>query len=60
VVDSGNNRIQIFNQIGNYITSWGCKGTDEGQFDPRDIAIDSNGFVYIIDTGNHRVQKFGK
>ena len=33
---------------------------DNGQFDlPRGVAVDSAGFIYIADTGNHRIQKFG-
>jgi tripartite motif-containing protein 71 len=38
---------------------WGSFGTADGQFNkPHDIAIDSDGNVYVVDYGNHRVQKF--
>jgi len=41
------------------VAQWGSEGTGEGQFKgPYGIAVDSNGYVYVTDTGNHRVQKF--
>ncbi|MEA3376278.1 MAG: hypothetical protein U9R72_08820 [Chloroflexota bacterium] len=40
---------------------WGGPGTDEGLFnEPRDIAVDQGGNVYVADTGNCRIQKFNK
>ncbi|MBI4744464.1 MAG: hypothetical protein HY776_06570, partial [Actinobacteria bacterium] len=39
--------------------TWGSYGQDNGQFRyPGGIAVDGNGYVYIADTHNHRVQKF--
>jgi len=41
------------------ISSWGQEGSGPGEFhQPFDIAIDQQGFVYVTDTGNRRVQKF--
>jgi predicted membrane-bound mannosyltransferase/DNA-binding beta-propeller fold protein YncE len=38
---------------------FGSQGTAPGQLErPSGIAIDPQGFVYVADTGNHRVQKF--
>ncbi len=38
---------------------FGDQGTEPGQFErPNGIAIDAQGFVYVADTGNHRIQKF--
>jgi DNA-binding beta-propeller fold protein YncE len=38
---------------------WGSQGKNDGQFtDPRDVAVDPAGFVYVADSGNHRIQKF--
>ena len=39
--------------------SFGKEGSANGQFnEPHDIAIDSQGLVYVADTFNHRIQKF--
>ena len=39
--------------------TFGTKGTAEGQFkNPRDIAIDRQGLVYVTDINNHRIQTF--
>jgi len=41
------------------ILQWGQEGTDNGSFNqPTGIAIDSDGFIYVADTGNHRIQVF--
>lgn len=38
---------------------FGSQGSEEGQFQsPRGIDIGPDGFVYVADAGNHRVQKF--
>lgn len=48
-------------------TGEGCRDPDgggplvpgDGQFDgPTDVAVDAAGNVYVVDSGNHRVQKF--
>ena len=40
--------------------SWGAGGSAPGNFDnPSDVAIDSQGNIYIADSNNHRIQKFG-
>ena len=65
VVDTGNDRIQIFDKEGRFVTSWGARGsTDSRDFDhsyfraPRDITFDNNGFIWVLDSGNERVQIF--
>ena len=59
VSDSGNHRIQVFSQYGEFIGEWGTEGSDDGQFqDPYGLAVDDEGHVYVVDAGNHRIQKF--
>jgi DNA-binding beta-propeller fold protein YncE len=59
VVDNGNNRVQKFDNNGNFIILWGNFGSSNGSFhNPTGIACDAAGDVYVVDTNNHRVQKF--
>lgn len=59
VVDSEENRIQVYDFSGSYVFSWGSLGDSSGQFNnPTDIALDTEGRVFIADTGNKRVQVF--
>jgi uncharacterized protein (TIGR03663 family) len=71
VVDSGNHRIQRFSATGAFLTAWGhsckmyenqqgCQAADGagGFYDPWGLAVDADGYVYVADTWNHRVQKF--
>lgn len=40
------------------VAVWGGKGKELGQFDePRGLAVDHNGYIYVIDSKNNRVQK---
>ncbi|MBI3842152.1 MAG: SMP-30/gluconolactonase/LRE family protein, partial [Thaumarchaeota archaeon] len=58
VTDSGNRRIQKFDNNGNYLHSWGAKGSGNGQFqNPNGIAIDGD-YIYVVDNDLGRVQKF--
>jgi hypothetical protein len=53
-----NNRIQVFNLNGEYQYEWGTTGSENGEFmEPTRISVTSRG-VFILDTGNSRVQKF--
>ncbi|MBM4122297.1 MAG: hypothetical protein FJ249_06870 [Nitrospira sp.] len=59
VVDNGNNRIQKFDNNGNFIILWGSFGAANANFhNPTGIACDAKGDVWVVDTNNHRVQKF--
>ena len=54
-----NSRITKFSQNGEFITSWGTKGRDAGQFDvPHSIALDAQERIYVSDRGNARIQIF--
>ena len=42
-----------------YLLQWGSAGSGPGQFNvPYAIAVDAEGYVYVTDINNHRVQKF--
>ena len=54
-----NHCIYIFDKIGNCISCFGSKGSDDGQFKfPRGVAIGANDHIYVSDAGNNRVQIF--
>ena len=55
----GNSRIAKFDKNGNYIKSWGSRGTEPGQFNTaHSIATDTPGNVYVADRENKRIQVF--
>ena len=72
ISDAQNNRIQKFDSDGNFVAQWGGHGLRrwdrdneskadraEGRFNQlRGVAIDSNGYIYVADSGNNRIQKF--
>ena len=49
----------MFTCEGKFLTSFGTKGNEPGQFgDPRGIAVDKYGVVYVSDFSNNRLQLF--
>jgi DNA-binding beta-propeller fold protein YncE len=59
VADTRHHRVVIFNRHGEVIGTLGGPGNGPGQFDnPRDVAIYRGRFLYVLDSGNGRVQKF--
>ena len=55
----GNARVHKYTPDGRLIKSWGEPGTDPGQFNiVHNIATDVDGWVYVADRENHRVQVF--
>jgi len=57
VADSGNHRLQAFDDLGSFVTGFGSYGSGPGQFDnPQGLAADNEGRVVVADSGNHRLQ----
>ncbi len=60
VADRYNCRIQYFTATGSFLGKWGTRGGGEGEFyAPWDVRVSADGKrVYVVETGNHRVQYF--
>ena len=64
VADSGNDRIQKFDGNGKVLNQFGTSGGTRppyvpGEFKtPSGIAVDLEGYIWVVDTGCHRIQKF--
>ncbi len=55
----GNSRVHKYSADGKLLLSWGEPGADPGQFNiPHNICCDPDGWVYVADRENHRVQVF--
>src|ERR1700760_4593388 len=61
VSDEKNNRVQEFNEKGEFVRTFGTEGTGNGQFkEPRGVATDAKGNVWVTDTGNKRIEEFNE
>jgi len=61
VCDTLNNRIEIFDADGKFISTFGKAGDGPGHFArPKGVAIDSDGHVWVADGMQDRVQVFNK
>ena len=61
VVDTRNVRVQKFDSNGNFIKMWGSLGCKDDHKDdqfliPHDIAIDSEGKIYVTDSGKSHLR----
>ena len=59
VTDGRLHNVSVFTTEGAYLTSFGHHGSEEGYFDsPYGLCVDRDGFVYVADYDNNRVQVF--
>ena len=59
VCNYSSNNISVFTTDGVYVTSFGQLGSNEGDFNyPNSVCVDQDGFVYVTDKVNSRVQCF--
>jgi len=60
ILDSGNYRVQVMDEDGDFLYKWGSRGKEEGEFeDPVSLSIDpERKFVYILDREKRVVNKF--
>ena len=61
VTDTLNNRVEIFDADGNFISLFGKHGDGPGYFArPKGIAIDSDGHIWVADAMEDRLQVFNR
>ncbi len=65
VSDTWNHRVQKFTNDGQFVNMWGAFGSTGGElgqesifYGPRSVTVGRDGNVYVMDTGNKRVQMF--
>ena len=60
VANWNNHNVSVFTTEGVYVTSFGGQwGNNEGDFNnPWGVCVDRDGFVYVCDYKNHRIQVF--
>jgi len=65
VADTWNHRIQVFDGDGAFVVKWGtlgqlpsASGGEELFYGPRDLVVDSQGRLFVSDTGNKRIVVF--
>jgi DNA-binding beta-propeller fold protein YncE len=60
VTEIGNDRVQVFDKDGQFLTQFGRAGNGNGEFgNLHGIIVDkANGWIYVADTANNRIQVF--
>ena len=59
VCDTNNHRVQEFELNGRFLSKFGTKGGNLGEFNsPRSLADLSTGQIVVADEGNNRIQIF--
>ena len=59
VSELGNHCVSVFTTSGRFVRTIGRRGSGPGELrGPRGVVVDTDGFVYVCDFGNRRVQIF--
>ncbi len=59
VADPEGYRVLVFNQNGEFLTTWGDAGADNRTFSILSgLAVDEAGAIWVVDAGNHRLMRF--
>ena len=59
VTELYNHRVSVFRTSGEFVHSFGKRGSDRGELHwPWGIAVDQDGFVFVCDDENSRIQVF--
>lgn len=59
VADSQQHRVLVYDANGNFISSFGQRGREPGEFNyPTHVAVDGRGQIYVTDSMNYRIQIF--
>ena len=63
ITEEAPHRLQKFSADGKFVAKWGGDDPNgswlHGQFNrPSGVAVDAEDQVYVVDTSNHRIQKF--
>ncbi len=54
-----NDQIHVYLTDGTLVMKWGTSGEGDGQLNnAQDVFIDSGGYIYVANTGNHRIEKY--
>ena len=59
IADRSGNQVVVLTTLGDFVMATGSYGTASGQFqNPCGVAVDLDGYLYVCDYGNSRVQVF--
>ena len=59
VTDTFNNRVEIFDADGEFISMFGKNGDGPADFErPKGIAVDCDGHIWVVDAAQNRVKVF--
>ena len=61
ILDWNRHQVVILNKEGEFVRSFGSKGSKDGQFKkPYGVVVDDIGHIIVTDTHNHRIQVFSE